>query len=262
MRAGMPQMGNRYTWSGMTIPSAQLKPVLFLTAALFTFGTLWLVLSEARVPAPSPPSPSVLLITLDTVRADHLGCYGDAGSETPAIDALAAAGLRFENAYAQAPITLPSHAVILARGAPRRPPATRFRRAGPRDPAREHHVQRRQDRDRPIPGGDVDLLFKWLNDADAARLDLAYRPTDWIAFKAWTEAISKDQGKVLFAVRRIGEAPIIGFVGLSAIQPVHRSADLGVRIGDEANRNQGFGTEAAHRPSISAGAISISTASR
>ncbi|MGO8817548.1 MAG: sulfatase-like hydrolase/transferase [Terriglobia bacterium] len=97
----------------MTIPSAQLKPVLFLTAALFTFGTLWLVLSEARVPAPSPPSPSVLLITLDTVRADHLGCYGDAGSETPAIDALAAAGLRFENAYAQAPITLPSHAVIL-----------------------------------------------------------------------------------------------------------------------------------------------------
>ncbi len=59
------------------------------------------------------PPPSVLLITLDTVRADRLGCYGYSRIETPAIDQLAAEGVRFENAYAQVPITLPSHAVIL-----------------------------------------------------------------------------------------------------------------------------------------------------
>ena len=63
--------------------------------------------------ASGPPSPSVLLITIDTLRADHVGCYGYTQVETPVIDALAAQGGRFENAYAQAPITLPSHAVIL-----------------------------------------------------------------------------------------------------------------------------------------------------
>jgi len=63
-------------------------------------------------PGPSPP-PSVLLITIDTLRADHLGCYGYARIKTPTIDRLASEGVRFENAYAQVPITLPSHAAIL-----------------------------------------------------------------------------------------------------------------------------------------------------
>ena len=56
---------------------------------------------------------SVVLITLDTVRADRLGCYGYAKAETPSLDALAREGVRFENAYTVVPITLPSHAVIL-----------------------------------------------------------------------------------------------------------------------------------------------------
>lgn len=97
----------------MTFLSAQLKAVLFQTAAVFAIGVLWVVSGEAPNPAPASQSPSVLLITVDTVRADHVGCYGDAHVETPAMDGLAAAGVRFENAYAQAPITLPSHAVIL-----------------------------------------------------------------------------------------------------------------------------------------------------
>src|SRR6516162_5453567 len=58
-------------------------------------------------------TPSVLLITLDTVRADHIGCYGYSRIETPAIDRLASDGVRFESAYTLVPITLPSHAVIL-----------------------------------------------------------------------------------------------------------------------------------------------------
>jgi len=63
-------------------------------------------------PETSEPSP-VLLITVDTLRADRLGCYGARTVRTPAIDALASQGVRFENALAQVPITLPSHAVIL-----------------------------------------------------------------------------------------------------------------------------------------------------
>jgi arylsulfatase A-like enzyme/Flp pilus assembly protein TadD len=57
---------------------------------------------------------NLLLVTLDTLRADRLGCYGRAGAETPALDALAARGVRFEQAQSAVPLTLPSHATILS----------------------------------------------------------------------------------------------------------------------------------------------------
>jgi arylsulfatase A-like enzyme/tetratricopeptide (TPR) repeat protein len=57
--------------------------------------------------------PSVLLITIDTLRADHLGSYGYAGAQTPALDALAARGLRFEQASTVAPLTLPAHSSLM-----------------------------------------------------------------------------------------------------------------------------------------------------
>jgi arylsulfatase A-like enzyme/Flp pilus assembly protein TadD len=66
----------------------------------------------AAPPATATNTP-VLLITVDTLRADRLGCYGARRVSTPAMDALAAAGVRFADALAQVPITLPSHAVIL-----------------------------------------------------------------------------------------------------------------------------------------------------
>jgi len=61
----------------------------------------------------TPPPPNVLLITLDTTRADHLSCYGYPQDTTPAIDDLAAQSCRFSQAFATNPITLPSHASIL-----------------------------------------------------------------------------------------------------------------------------------------------------
>lgn len=56
---------------------------------------------------------NVVLFTLDTLRADRLGCYGYQGVETPAIDALAAGGVRFAHAVTPVPMTLPSHASIM-----------------------------------------------------------------------------------------------------------------------------------------------------
>ena len=55
---------------------------------------------------------NVVLITLDTVRADHLHCYGNQNINTPVIDALAKNGVLFENAVTQTPLTEPSHASI------------------------------------------------------------------------------------------------------------------------------------------------------
>jgi choline-sulfatase len=66
--------------------------------------------SCARAPAARPP---IVLISVDTLRADHLPAYGYRGLETPAIDALARDSIRFENAYSHVPLTLPSHAVLL-----------------------------------------------------------------------------------------------------------------------------------------------------
>ncbi len=54
----------------------------------------------------------ILLITLDTTRADHLGCYGDASAVTPNLDALAQQSVRFDQAMAAVPVTLPSHATM------------------------------------------------------------------------------------------------------------------------------------------------------
>jgi choline-sulfatase len=56
---------------------------------------------------------SVILITIDTLRADHVGCYGAQSVKTPTLDGLARDGIVFEHAFSQVPLTWPSHAVIL-----------------------------------------------------------------------------------------------------------------------------------------------------
>lgn len=57
--------------------------------------------------------PNVVLITIDTLRADHVGAYGDRDAATPVLDELAARGVRFVHAVAHVPLTLPSHASLL-----------------------------------------------------------------------------------------------------------------------------------------------------
>ncbi len=56
---------------------------------------------------------NLVLISLDTLRADHLGCYGYGRPTSPAVDALAADGTLFENAYAPSPWTLPAHMSLM-----------------------------------------------------------------------------------------------------------------------------------------------------
>ena len=77
-----------------------------LIVLMIGLGACWLWPGQAQ-------SYNLLLITIDTLRADHLGCYGYSPASTPNIDALAKQGARFTRAYAQSPLTLPSHASIL-----------------------------------------------------------------------------------------------------------------------------------------------------
>jgi arylsulfatase A-like enzyme/Tfp pilus assembly protein PilF len=67
--------------------------------------------SEKEAPALAKLRPvNVLLVTIDTLRADRLGCYGYQDAATPVLDGLAASGALFENAVAPTPLTPPSHA--------------------------------------------------------------------------------------------------------------------------------------------------------
>ena len=68
---------------------------------------------EAGPVGPETARPNVILISIDTLRADHLGCYGYERATSPALDALCEDAVVFEQAIAQAPSTLHSHASIL-----------------------------------------------------------------------------------------------------------------------------------------------------
>src|SRR3984893_2398508 len=76
-------------------------------------------IKRARAPVTTPlhagalRGANVLLVTIDTLRADHVGAYGNRLGLPPTLDRLASEGLRFERAYAHVPLTLPSHTTIM-----------------------------------------------------------------------------------------------------------------------------------------------------
>lgn len=70
------------------------------------------LLSPGSAQQPAPKIPNLVVITIDTLRADHLECYGYKSIKTPRINALAADGILVENAYSPIPLTLPSHASL------------------------------------------------------------------------------------------------------------------------------------------------------
>ena len=84
------------------MPCSRLLATLWI-AGLLLVPTLW---------ATAKSQPNVVIITIDTLRADHLGCYGYKQIRTPNIDALAAESARFERAYTPVPVTLPAHTAI------------------------------------------------------------------------------------------------------------------------------------------------------
>jgi arylsulfatase A-like enzyme/Flp pilus assembly protein TadD len=82
----------------------------FLLAALGIGGA---VLADCSPDWSGPRPRSVLLVSIDTLRADALGCYGAAGARTGTLDRMATEGARFRTVIAPAPVTLPSHAAML-----------------------------------------------------------------------------------------------------------------------------------------------------
>jgi len=107
-------------WNTVDVPAGDVGP-----AATFEFvvegvpgGSRNLVcVGSPRLIAPSPKDErrtNVVLVSIDTLRADRLGCMGNTRNLTPHIDALAGEGTTFESAYSHAPFTLPSHVSLFS----------------------------------------------------------------------------------------------------------------------------------------------------
>src|ERR1039457_3914609 len=86
---------------------------LVVSRILLSLSFLGLTLAGAA-PAAAASKPNLVLITLDSVRADRMGFLGAKASVTPNLNHLAAESIVFEHAYAQAPGTVVSHATILS----------------------------------------------------------------------------------------------------------------------------------------------------
>ena len=90
---------------------------------------------------------------------------------------------------------------------------------------------------------DYGAMYCWANDIAAARLDGAFRPVNLRDVIASCET-GGDASRVMLAIRQRTDPKIIGYINIHNVNAVHRSADLGMRIGHERHRGQGFGKEA------------------
>jgi arylsulfatase A-like enzyme len=97
-------------WQLRTLPL--LMGLVFILACFVFVPDRLKQHSERARPMPSAEAPNVLLIVLDTVRADHMSLYGYPRPTTPFLERLAKKGVRFDDARSTAPWTLPSHASI------------------------------------------------------------------------------------------------------------------------------------------------------
>ena len=89
------------------------RRLLALAAALLALGAAAYLRRPGGPTSEGRPRPSVLLVTLDTLRADRVGAWGGPPGLTPVLDSLAARGVVFDEAQSSAPLTLPSHATLL-----------------------------------------------------------------------------------------------------------------------------------------------------
>ena len=89
-------------------------PVGMVSVMLLVVGTGPSHAPEGAVRTRAAEGPNLLVITIDTLRKDLLGCYGNQWVDTPVMDGLAAKGIRFDPAWSHVPMTLPSHATLFS----------------------------------------------------------------------------------------------------------------------------------------------------
>jgi len=97
---------------------------------------------------------------------------------------------------------------------------------------------------RPLIEADSEALFRWINDRDTVVFNAPFFEVTRADHDNWFERVRSAAGMRIFAIQAVTPRALIGTCQLLNISPVHRSADLQIRIGETAFRGIGFGTSA------------------
>ncbi|GAA5152671.1 hypothetical protein GCM10023340_33360 [Nocardioides marinquilinus] len=165
------------------------------TGALGTVGALTLTAPASAAAARRPGArrpPNVVVVSIDDLGWDELGCYGNTFNETPHIDALAAAGVRFTQAYAAAPLCSPTRAALVTGRYPARVGITDFLRGpdAPSDTFLSPDVPTVPDHLGPL-GYTTGLIGKW-HLTETYRGEYAERPGNPFAH-GFDEVVASEQ---------------------------------------------------------------------
>ena len=159
--------------AGVKKAAALLAGAAWISGAVFLAFQIGAVGSRGELDDRNRDLPNVLLVVVDAMRQDVLGCYGNQRVKTPAIDALAARGVVFENAFTQAPFTWTSFGSILTGKYPRR-----------------HGLVKMAPDVRMAPNVTLPLHLKDAKRRDGTQL----RDGDWLAAAFATGTLTADSG--------------------------------------------------------------------
>ncbi len=171
-----------------------------------------LILAAAACGPDSPPN--LVLITLDTTRADRLGPYGFAAARTPALDAFAREAVVYENAYAASSWTLPSHASLFTGLLPM-----------------QHGAQATGGEPSPLLGYGVRALDEGFTTLAEALAGAGYRRAAVVGGPALRHELGLAQGFEIY--RDDLDGPLDKLLGKRGVEVADRSIDLVERFGPE-----------------------------
>jgi RimJ/RimL family protein N-acetyltransferase len=96
----------------------------------------------------------------------------------------------------------------------------------------------------PLRPDDSEAFFRWINDREEVLHNSPYRPVNRAHHETWFQTVQQRSDLALFSIRLAESDRLIGSCQLVDIHPVHRSAELRIRIGEKDLRGRGYGTQA------------------
>lgn len=98
-----------------------------------------------------------------------------------------------------------------------------------------------------IRDGDMENLYRWINDRESVLLNSPFRPVHYRDHAEWFDAVRRRKDIAIFAVRAAADDRLLGTCQLHSIHPIHRSAELQIRVGALNDRGRGYGKDALRR---------------
>jgi len=96
----------------------------------------------------------------------------------------------------------------------------------------------------PLLAADSGLLWQWINERTDVIFSAPYKPVSESEHRAWFQSIQKRDDAVIFGIRRRDTDELVGTCQLVDVHPLHRHAELRIRIGTSQHRGCGFGSQA------------------